>query len=621
MLTTEDIELTVIGRVALVAPDGRPGPSAPQQRLLISLLAAQRGRTVSVDSLLSAMWGDNAPPSASGALHALVAKWRAALEPTRSPRTRTTILRTAGGGYRLELDDHRIDEGRFRQLVARGRTTLAKGDPFAARPTLTAALAKWQGPPFGEFADHPALSAVTFELMELRLLARESLADAQIRANSPEHALADLELLVSENPYREDAWALLMTALYCANRQADALAAYRRCGLRLRADLGIEPGSRLRSLHERILLQEALIDSPSRVSALSTPPVRRPTLPPTTFVGRERERVEIHDHLARKSVVTITGPGGVGKTRLALEIEADAAKWFDDGTTAVDLREVESSATVPLLVAEALSIPNIKNAEHLVAALAARRALIILDNADQLRPYVARLAAEIATSCPEVRTVVTCRRRLEIQREAVVRLWSLDASGPASAAVRLFMDRAALAAPGVAFNPDLALSVCRRLDGLPIALELAAGQLRSVGIEDLPRSVLDPLEPESRITLLSPSAHRTLRTVMDWSIGLLAGADRALLRRVSVFPGWWSAPRAAELCEYPGDITAALTRLTEQSLVQREDTDGTWRYRLLEVIRADGLARLFEHDELSRFRNRWAQQQRLAAEEPGTTIG
>lgn len=602
-----------MGPVAVGGPGGEVALGGPQRRLILAILLATRDDGCSTDALVEALWGDDPPATAMTVLHAGISRLRKLLEPDRPPRAPATVIRSTAQGYALDLTGHSLDADRFSDLVESGRVALQDGDAEAAKIRLSEAVGLWRGPAYGDLADHPVLVASAAELEEVRLTARELLADARLRLGEHGELVGELESRVRSHPYRERSWGHLVLALYRSGRQADALAAYQRCRARMVDELGIEPAPELQELNEAVLLQSPDLDwSPQPRSATTQRGRgRRPTAPPaqrTSFVGREVELAEVDDALRAHRLVTITGPAGVGKTRLAIEAVDRVADRFSHGAAFCDLVGVPEEALVPASVAEAVGVEELipGTRDPLVPHLAGRDLLLVVDNADHAVDAVAELADSLLAGCPRVRLLVTSRESLRTAGEKLVPLGPLSTAGTGDPAFHLFQDRAALSAPGTPLEDGQVVALCRRLDGVPLAIELAASRLRSVPLDHLLNGLDDHL---STLTDAPPArgSHRTLREVIDWSVSLLDDTTQRLLRRLAVFAGGCTAAAAATVCEIDGDPVEALAALVERSLVQLDRSDGTTRYRLLATIRADGLARLDERGELTAVRDRHLQ--------------
>ncbi|MGW6914741.1 BTAD domain-containing putative transcriptional regulator [Kitasatospora sp. NPDC054939] len=635
----------VLGPLQVRTDEGAPvAVREPKVRALLAVLLAHHGQPVAADRLVDELWGEAVPGNAANTLQTKVSQLRRSLE-LGEPGGRALVARRPAG-YLLEVPDPAVDAGRFTELTARARRT---DDPRGRARLLSDALALWRGPAFAEFRDETFAETVGARLDEQRLTALEELAD--IRLELGEHRLLADELgdHVRQHPLRERLRAVHLRALYRAGRQTEALDGYRELTDHLAEELGLDPGPELVALHRAILRQDpALTPAP----AAATPATRATSgnLPAATtdLVGRRTEVARIGELLATGRLVTLTGPGGVGKTRLALAAaaaavsavsstsavsapsavsaaDAAAADAFPDGVWLVELaaetaesgrdagagRNADRGASrgaggvddVAAAVAEALGIrdhavadlPPRRAADRLAQALGPRRLLLVLDNCEHLVEPVAELAERLLRHAPDLRILATSREPLAISGELLHAVEPL----PESDAVRLFAARAAAASPGFALGPanaDAVARICERLDGIPLALELAAARVRALGVHELAERLGDRFRLLNAGRRDSPARQRTLRAVIDWSWELLTDPERTVLRRLSVFAGGWTLAAAEEVCaapDVPGDtVLDVLTRLVDRSLVtMRDDPDGA-RYRMLESVAAYSLERL-----------------------------
>ncbi|WP_083983598.1 BTAD domain-containing putative transcriptional regulator [Actinomadura hibisca] len=588
----------VLGSLAVWTAEGAPVavPEAKVRALLADLLVTP-GRPVPVDRLVEDLWGDRPPRNPTGTLQARVSQLRSALGDR-------SLVVTRPPGYALDVAADAVDAGRFTALVARAREA---GDPRSRASLLADALGLWRGPAFADFADlafaQPAIAA----LEEQRLTAREEHAEARLELG--EHAaLADeLAPLVAEHPLRERLRAAHLLALYRAGRQTEALAGYADIRTRLADELGLDPGPELAALHQAILEQ-----SPET----SAPPSSRTNLPAVLgeLVGRADAIAETRVLLRDHRLVTLTGPGGVGKTRLALETAARSVAAFPDGVWLVEL--AGSAAEPAEVIAATLGVrdeagPLECPAERLGGALGDRRLLLVLDNCEHLIEEVAELAERLLSAAPGLRVLATSREPLDIPGERVEPVRPLHLPGADIApetlrtfsAVELFVTRAAASSPGFALTPETAApvaAICRRLDGLPLALELAATRVRSLGVHELAARLDD------RFTVLKagkrggPARQRTLRAVIDWSWELLSPAERTVLRRLAVHADGCTLEAAERVSGADLDV---LPHLVDRSLV----VHANGRYRLLESVAAYCQERLDEAGEQQELRERHAR--------------
>ncbi|WP_214111264.1 BTAD domain-containing putative transcriptional regulator [Acrocarpospora catenulata] len=559
---------------------GRPVPiGGVRLRALATLLALRAGHTVSMDVLVGAVWPDGPPTGAANALQALVSRLRAVLG--------RDLVVAGPAGYRLTAEPGQVDAHRFTRLAAEGRLALRKGDADHAATALRDALALWRGP---ALADLPGCPGEIARLEELRLAAVEDRIDADLGRGRPDDALADLPALIAAHPLRERLRGLHMRALYGAGRQVEALAAYQEARADFADRLGADPSPELADLHVALLRQEAPRPARGNLRARLT-----------SFVGRDTEVAEVRRLLERHRLVTLTGPGGSGKTRLA--VESAEGIFAPDGVWLAELAQVRLPEEVAPAVLTALGLRDAAGkragtapedpVERLAEALAGWRALLVLDNCEHVIGAAAALAERLLTSCPGIRVLATSREPLAIGGE---RLQPVHPLGP-DHAVRLFADRAAASRPGFRLAEDRAAvdRICRELDGLPLAIELAAARLRTLPAAQLADRLDDRFRVLTGGSRTALPRQRTLRAVVEWSWDLLDPAEARLAARLAVFAGGATLGAAEAVCAGELDV---LGRLVDKSLV---GFDGE-RYRMLETIRAYAAERLAAAGEEHAFR-------------------
>ncbi|MFE5141921.1 BTAD domain-containing putative transcriptional regulator [Streptomyces fagopyri] len=588
------------------AEDERGTPTTvggPRVRALLTALARRPDRTTSPETLIDEVWADEPPLDAPAALQALVGRLRRALG-------RDAVVSEAGG-YRLRAARDDVDLFVFERLVREGTAALEHGDAPTAARGLREALALWRGPALADLPDRGAATRPD----ALRLEATRTRIEADLRLGRAPDVVPELKELTTARPYDEALRALLLRALRDAGRGADALAAYEEVRRVLLDGLGTDPGPELRSLHAELLDREAgpapIPPRPGRNGNI------RPRL--NSFVGREAELGAIRSDLRRARLVTLTGPGGSGKTRLAEEAAAGLPQaWL------AELAPLDRPEAVPGAVVSALGLRETALISNetvigqdgplalLVEYCAARGLLLILDNCEHVIGAAAHLAETLLTHCPGLTILATSREPLGVPGELVRPVEPL----PPDPARLLFTQRAAAVRPGADALRDLEAvdEICRRLDGLPLAIELAAARLRLL----TPRQIADRLDDRFRL-LTSGSRtvlprQQTLRAVVDWSWDLLDERERTVLREASVFAGGWDLAAAEAVCT--GPATHLVGSLVDKSLVVATpydaDTDasgadgtgggetggGGMRYRMLETIHEYAAERAAEVPEL-----------------------
>jgi predicted ATPase/DNA-binding SARP family transcriptional activator len=604
------VRFGVLGPLAAWADDGRPVPvGEPKVRALLAVLLLADGRPVPADRLVEALWAGAPPGDPVNTVQTKVSQLRRALGGP------ATVLRRPGG-YLLPLGPDDLDAHRFRELVRRARGA----GPVDRAALLDEALGLWRGPVLADLGDPPFAVAAAARLTEERLTAVEDRADARLATGSGADLVGELAALAVEHPSRERLHGLLMRALHRAGRQREALEVHAALRARLVAEAGLEPGPELARLQAAILARDPALDAPPAPPAPPAPRLAAPA-PLGPLFGRAEAVRDARARLAAGRLVTLTGPGGVGKTRLALAVAAD----LPGEVAVVELAGVDRAGPgrgrVAAAVAAALGVhdgPADLDA-RLGAALRDRELVLVLDNCEQVVDEVAALVQRLVGAAPRLRVLTTSREPIGVPGEVLCEVPPLDVPAPGaerpadSPAVALFAARAAAAAPGFVLDAGTApvvAELCRRLDGLPLALELAAGRVRALGV----RGVLDRLDDRFRLLAGGPRGlperQRTLRAVIDWSWRLLDAEERAVLRRLAVHPEGADLAAAEAVCadgSLPADrVLDVLARLVDRSLVVSRVDGPAPRFRLLESVAAYGLERLAEAGEADAVRARHA---------------
>lgn len=573
---------------------------SPRHRETLAALAVDAGRVVSTDTLLDRVWGESARGGTLANLQAVISRLRSRLREAGVPAE----IATAPPGYRLDLPAGALDTERLVSGIDAARSALAAHDPQAAQAHLTEALGWWRGEPLAD-VPQPFARTEALRLEGLRLTGEELAAELDVALGQPGAAVARLTGLARQHPLRESVRGQLMRALYLAGRQADALEEYADLRTQLVEELGVDPGPAVQRLHQQILEQDpALRPGPAAPAAPAAPAPRphRPSAVPSTdllgpLIGRERDVAHLVDVLRSPTsrLVTVTGVGGCGKTRLALAVAAAAEESFADGVTLVPLAPLHDPSAVIPAIAHAVGVAEGGNPfTALLDLLRDQDRLILLDNAEHLLdawPEVATLAA----ACPGVRILVTSRIALRVRGEVVFPLTPLDLP----AATELFVTRAA--ATGASGLPDATDPVvgqlCQRLAGIPLAIELAAARVRLLPPAEILARLDEVMAAEGARDL--PPRQRTMRSAIDWSFALLSPSEQQAFPRLAVFSGGFGIDAAAAVLEdvvAPGDVLALLESLVDQSLVVVAPGP---RFRLLEPVAQYAVTRLAPADERS----------------------
>jgi predicted ATPase/DNA-binding SARP family transcriptional activator len=591
------------------------------QRLLAALLVDAPG-VVARGTLVERLWGDEPPATATTALQVHVSRLRQALEPDLGDGARSAI-RTSGDGYALVIDRARIDAEHFESLV-HDAEELAGVEPELALGDVESARALWRGRPWGTLADEVWLRSDVARIEELGRRADELWGDVQLALGRHELIVDSLARAVEAEPFREHRREQLMLALYRCGRQADALRAFQDARHTLAEELGIEPSPVLRALEQAVLVQDPSLESPPRS------PRERPrhNLPAalTSLVGREDDLRATRKELEAYRLVTLTGVGGVGKTRLAVQSAADLVPRFADGAWLVELAPIADPDLVPGRVAGTFGLRE-RGGQSLMDMiadyLADRSLLLVVDNCEHVIDAAARLVDTLLNAAPHLHVLAASREPLGLPYEQVFRVPVLEVPAPSddtdadrlagSAAVRLFVERARAVTARfglTAENQADVAELCRRLDGIPLALELASVRIDSM----TPAEIVHHLEHRFRLLGVDrkhAGRHQTLRGTIDWSHQLLEKNEQTLFSRLSVFAGGWTITTARSVATGSGldepTVLDALAALVRKSMVVAEGAAKMTRYRMLESLRLYAHERLASSGEEVAVRTRHAE--------------
>ena len=590
------MEFRVLGPLEVLRGRQALSIEAHKPRAVLALLLLHANEIVSRDRLIDDLWNGSAPAGARKTLQTYIWQLRKSIGQDR--------IVTRGPGYLVRVEPHELDLDRFESLRSSG--------------TPHEALAVWRGDALVDFADEPWARQEITRLEEARLTTLEGRIDADLELGSHAELVGELDHLVAQHPLRERLRAQLMLALYRCGRQAEALQVYRDFRRTLIEELGLEPSVALQHLEQAILRQDGELDVPAAATTLPEP-TRWLAPDERRFIGRVQEMADVLELLARDELVTLTGPGGVGKTRLALEVEGAEAPRRRDGAVFVELSSIREPELVAPTILRALGLPEPRTrspADVLAGYLRRKELLLVLDNFEQV-VSAAPLLAELRAASPRVAFLVTSRLALHLPGEKRYDVPPLDLPAAAddlaaladAESVALFVERAATSRPGfglTADNAQVVAELCLRLDGLPLALELAAARINLLS----PSAILSRLG--KRLDLLKateagvPDRHTTLRAAIQWSYDLLDEEQRALFGSLAVFSGSFGFDAAEAVADEAG-VVDGLAALIDASLVRTHDAvDDEPRFGMLETIRSYALERLTEREDHGELRRRHA---------------
>jgi predicted ATPase/DNA-binding SARP family transcriptional activator len=611
----DDVEILLLGSVQ-ARRRGRPVHLVgAKQRTLLAALALEANRVVTDDRLIDLLWPEEPPENAEDVLRVHVSKLRraverdAALKQPEDSSQRLVVRKPSG--YQLSIADDRIDLARCRHLVAEARRARQARDDSRALRLLDEALALWRGDPLPEFSNEAFAMGERSQLEKLHLETLEERFDTALALGMHTVIVAELEAAAAKYPLRERLQAQLMLALYRSGRQAEASDVYHRTRKRLIDDLGMEPGPDLQTTFRDILNQEPSA-APAVEAAWPRPAgeqaTKRHNIPAqvSSFVGRESTVADLTHALANQRLVTLVGPGGIGKTRLAAQVARQVLDRYPDGVWWIDLVPVDDPATIAQVIHTTLGLPlmpSVTVAESLLTVLGSRKLLLVLDNCEHLVDAAAQVSESVLRVCDEVTVLATSRERLNIPGEQVWPISPLTLPSGSqsrrleelseSEAIQLFIDRARMARPTFQLttsNATAVAEICNRLDGIPLALELAAARTGGLPINELVERLTDRFGLLAGTSRTTAARHHTMRETLDWSSALLSDEERLLFYRLGAFAGSFELPAVEVVCADEllkrRVIAPTLARLVDKSLVVLEPSEEShWRYHLLETMR------------------------------------
>lgn len=607
----QNCRINILGPITAGVGDDLVEVRGQRRQAVLVALALAAGQTVTRERLLASVWGEDCPPTATTSLRVLISQLRKVVGEE--------LLETAENGYRLAVTPAEVDALVFRQLADHGREMLHQRRYPAAYETLQSTMELWHEP---QWPDHGALWEESSSLANTKEEVELLLAEARLLAEGLPPDIATLEELTQRYPYRERAWELLMTALYWAGRQAEALGAFQRAKTVLREELGLDPGPSLVDVETAILNQDPRLDPPSPAT------VNLPRYA-TEFIGRHDQVAELTDLAVHRRLVTVVGLGGAGKTRLAVEAAGAAAEDFPDGVVCVELGPVADADLVPRQIGQAVGTVA-ETVDGIVTHLGSARMLIVLDNAEHLAAAVAETANALITECPNLTVLVTSRTPLQLQAEVVwpIPLLAVPENDTVeecqrSDAVQLFLARAQTVASGFHLDQDNAAPIadaCRLLAGHPLGIELAAARCGALSSSDIAKRLrtggaMEGAEHDR------PERHRSVDVALNWTTEALTTAQRALLRRLAVFQGAFDLRGVESVCLVSpvteSNLVDCLDGLAKSSLMQVDrESDRCW-YRLLTPVHGMAQQMLEKSGEAPMARTRHREAMRSLVQDAG----
>jgi predicted ATPase/DNA-binding SARP family transcriptional activator len=606
------LEIRLLGPFEVLVGGTLADVGGSKRQALLAMLALGHGGTVNVDALVDGLWGEQLPAAPRNALHHHVARLRAALG--------AQSIVGSSDGYALK--DACVDAVRFEELLAETRGALRDGDVPAAADAVASALALWRGPALQGLPRTAWFSDEARRLDALRVDALEEQFEAALALGEHRELTAPLRSALADDPFRERLWGQLMVALYRSGRQADALEVFQEARRVLADELGLEPGLELRRLQEAILAHDPAI------AAVPVDRRRRGNLPAPSrsFVGREDELAQVAGLLHEHRLVTLAGPPGVGKSRLAVETAHSLKREFADGVWLVDFARAGDAADAVRVLAHAVDVRGADPLARVTSRLRDAGALVVLDACEHVVDEAALIASTLLAECPAVRILATSRAALHVASEvrfpvAPLLLRSRESDGGHSAAVELFLERARTARPGFESDAEaveLAAEIARLVDGLPLAIELAAARVNVLGLAQIV-SILERRAALLRDSPAADPARAALQGLVEWSYDLLHGDEKTLLQQLSVHRGGASLASLGALAAPYGinepTVAYLVAALVDKSIVAASFARGVARYDMLDTVREYVLERLAESGKLAAARGAHAEYFAALAEE------
>lgn len=600
------MDFRLLGPLEVVSARGPVSLGGPKQRAVLAMLLLEANRVVSVERLIEGIWGESPADGAPATLQVYISSLRKVLESTKGQHR---VLVSQRPGYVLRVDPERIDALRFEQMVTAARKDLADERFESAARGLSDAMKLWRGAPLADFAFQDFAAVDIARLDGARIAALEDRIEAELACGRHASLVVELEGLVTEHPLRERLWGQLMLALYRSGCQADSLGTFSRARELLAEEFGVDPGPELRDLERRVLSQDPDLAPPPGSARLS---VKLP-LPPSPVVGRDDEITAVSTLLRRPGVrlVTLSGPGGTGKTSLALEVAAGLVNELPGGVFFVPLAEIDDPEQVLPAIAAVLEVSESVDEpllETIVLSLGGQETLLVLDNFEQVVGS-ATAVSELLSRAPSLQVLVTSRALMHLRGEHEFPVPGLALPGPGnqspeqaldSAAIAMFVDRMVEVRPDFALdvaNTPTITEICTRLDGLPLAIELAVARGRLME----PAALLALLDQQLRVLTSGardlPGRQQTMRGAIDWSYNLLDPAEQRLFAVLGSMAGEFTLEAVAAAAggdPSDPDVLDGLGALVDNSMVrQLPRADGT-RFRMLEPMREYASERLGE---------------------------